>query len=51
MKHSISQSTIEFLKSLEGKVEEEMVDYIVYKKMNLTGLFINRIFDSKSFYG
>ena len=31
MKHSISQSTIEFLKSLEGKVEEEMVDYTVYK--------------------
>ena len=53
MKHSISQSTIEFLKSLEGKVEEEIVDYVVYQDeldriIHKQNLLIQNLFMDKS---
>jgi len=53
MKPSISQSTIEFLKSLESKVEEENVDYQVYQDeldriIHKQNLLIQNLFIDKS---
>lgn len=53
MKPSISQSTIELLKSLENKVEEEVVDYVVYQDeldriIHKQNLLIQNIFMDKS---